>query len=315
MRVLTEPMETNSEQDPALSKLSKLLPSPLIQLHGKRASPTPRPDNIVCFCRLSASDLNRPQRGRALHHRCVLIIAVRTTVTVCVDDRAIPLHAGEALLVLPFQFHDYIDAEHEDLVWVFVTFDLSDVAALEPLRFRPFTLSPALRQLTRELIQAYLLPTNDDLTVAIFCLLLARIKLVQPIEREHLPSPGSSGLLLRVNQLVQRAEETPSTKEIANAVGISESHLRARFRESCGVSLGRHLRRLRLEKACGLLRMSANRVSEISEQCGFTSVFSFSRAFHHTYGVSPSDYRRGGGASHDAAVAKPRVDFAGSSDT
>ena len=88
-----------------------------------------------------------------------------------------------------------------------------------------------------------------------------------------------------------------------------------RFRESCGVSLGRHLRRLRLEKACGLLRMSTNRVSEISEQCGFTSVFSFSRAFHHTYGVSPSDYRRGGGASHDAAVAKARVDFAGSSGT
>jgi AraC-like DNA-binding protein len=48
-----------------------------------------------------------------------------------------------------------------------------------------------------------------------------------------------------------------------------------------------------MEKACGLLRLSSHRVSEIAEQCGFNSIFSFSRAFRTTYGISPLAYRRG----------------------
>jgi transcriptional regulator GlxA family with amidase domain len=90
------------------------------------------------------------------------------------------------------------------------------------------------------------------------------------------------------------AGESMSVKQMAAALGISSSHLRARFRVSCGVSIGRHLRQLRLQKACGLLRLSQSRVTEIAEQCGFSSIYSFSRAFHSAYGMSPLGYRHGG---------------------
>src|SRR5258708_18404409 len=115
----------------SLEKLCALLPSPLRPLQGKRAAPMPLPDNIICFCRRSATDLNRPQRGRALHHRFVLILAVRTAVALCVDDRAIRLNAGEGLLVFPFQFHDYIQPESEVLSWLFLAFDLLDMDMLQ----------------------------------------------------------------------------------------------------------------------------------------------------------------------------------------
>jgi transcriptional regulator GlxA family with amidase domain len=74
---------------------------------------------------------------------------------------------------------------------------------------------------------------------------------------------------------------------------MSPSNLRARFRTSCGVSLGKHMRELRLERARGLLTMSTIRVSEIAEQCGFTSLFSFSRAFRTRYGHPPLACRKG----------------------
>jgi transcriptional regulator GlxA family with amidase domain len=99
---------------------------------------------------------------------------------------------------------------------------------------------------------------------------------------------------MQVNQLAHRSREPLGVKELARTLGISPSHLRARFRASCGVSLGRHLRRLRLERACGLLRLGPARVSEVAEQCGFTSIYSFSRAFRTAYGVSPLAYRHGG---------------------
>ncbi|HUJ43450.1 MAG TPA: AraC family transcriptional regulator [Opitutaceae bacterium] len=284
----------------SLERLVALLPSPLHPLHGRRATPLSLPDNVICFRRVSATDLNRPQRGRALHHRFVLILALGTDVTVCVDDRAIRLHEGEGLLVFPFQFHHYTDAARPELDWLFVTFELADAEALLLLRFRPFVITPALRQVAADLLTAYLSPGEADLTALLLALLLARARQAGPARRRNHPPPGAPGLVPQVNQLALRKDEPLSAKEIARALGISVSHLRARFRASCGVSLGRHLRRLRLERACGLLRLSEKRVSEVGEACGFTSIYSFSRAFRAAYGVSPLAYRRG-----DRAAARP----------
>lgn len=84
---------------PDLSALVSKLPQPNFQLVGRRPAPLPLPANIVCFQRQRADELNKPRKGRALHHRFVLICALRTAVTVCVDDRNLRLEAGEALLV------------------------------------------------------------------------------------------------------------------------------------------------------------------------------------------------------------------------
>jgi AraC-like DNA-binding protein len=289
---LTNMPDRSAVADP-LEKMIALLPSPLRPLHGRRTAPLALPDNIICFRRRSATDLNRPQRGRALHHRFVLILALKTGVTVCVDDRAIRLNDGEGLLVLPFQFHDYVHPEQEQLNWLFVTFDLLDASSLQALRFRPFVITPVLRQLTADLVTAYLSPGEADLTAILLTLLLARVRQAEPTRRRDQVPPVAPGLIMQVNQLAQGKGEQPSVKEMARSIGISSSHLRARFRASCGVSLGRHLRRLRLEKACGLLRLSPCRVSEAAEQCGFTSIYSFSRAFRNAYGVSPLAYRHG----------------------
>lgn len=283
---------------PTLKKLVSRLPQPMHQLLGRPPSSVLLPDNIVCFQRTSAQELNKPRRGRALHHRFVLICALRTAVTVCVDDQTIRLRAGEGLLVLPFQFHHYKDADREDLSWLFVTFELAEADALSALRCRPFELAPPLRGLVAELVAAYETERTAELPVLLLALLLARLRRLKPAPGS---GPGGTppvpGLMMSVNQLAQRSSVPPGIKEIARSLAISPSHLRARFRASCGVSIGRHLRRLRLEQACGLLRLGPQRVSEIAEQCGFGSIYSFSRAFRTAYGVSPLTFRHRGRAA------------------
>jgi AraC-like DNA-binding protein len=141
-------------------------------------------------------------------------------------------------------------------------------------------------------VEAYETESTEELPVLLLALLLARLRRLRPLAPPHAPLiRGDPGLLHRINLLAQRAGPPPSLKELARALAISPSHLRARFRASCGVSLGRHLRRLRLEQACGLLRLGPQRVSEIAEQCGFSSIYSFSRAFRHAYGISPLAFR------------------------
>jgi AraC-like DNA-binding protein len=277
-----------------LKELVARLPQPIHQLVGRAATNLLLPDNIVCFQRQAFSDLNKPRRGRALHHRYVLICALRTSATVCVDDRNIELSPGEGLLVFPFQFHHYAKPKREDLTWLFVTFELAEAEPLAGLRFRPFELTPTLRALAADLVAAYETERAADLPVLLLALFLARLRRLKPLAAAGAVTPPAPGLLVSVNQVAQRSAHPPTISEVARALGISPSHLRARFQASCGVSIGRHLRRLRLEQACGLLRLGPQRVSEIAEQCGFSSIYSFSRAFRMAYGVSPLAYRHSG---------------------
>lgn len=273
------------------------LPAATQQVLGRRTSVIDLPNNLLCFQRCSAAELNRPRRGRALHHRCVLILALRTGVTIQLDDRAILLEGGEGLLVLPFQFHHYVEPEAEKIQWMFVTFDMGDMRRFEPLRFRPFPLTAEIQALAAELATAYLQEgPESDILPLLLALLLARLRRQKPLEREKCATTSAEGVVVEVNQLVHQNTQVLGIKEIAAVLGISPSHLRARFRASCGVSLGRHLRRLRLEKACGLLRLTPYRVSEVAELCGFNSIYHFSRAFRSAYGIAPMVFRHGGSA-------------------
>ncbi|WP_415909153.1 AraC family ligand binding domain-containing protein [Oleiharenicola sp. Vm1] len=172
---------------PDLSKLVSKLPQPNFQLLGRRPAPLPLPANIVCFQRQRADELNKPRRGRALHHRFVLICALRTAVTVCVDDRNLRLSPGEALLVFPFQFHHYTQPQRPEISWLFVTFELNDAEPLAALRYRPFALTPALRTLVAELVEGYETERTEELPVLLLALLLARMRRIKHPAPHHAP--------------------------------------------------------------------------------------------------------------------------------
>ena len=270
-----------------LNTLVSWLPQPQHQLFGRRGVSPVLPENIVCFHRETALELNRPRKGRALHHRFVLVFALKTRVGVCVDDREIRLGPGEGLLIFPFQFHHYVSPEAEDLSWLFITFEMVDDTALRGLRNQVLAFTPEIKSLVIELLSAYEIQRGAELPVLLLAVLLAKLRRGKPSPRQ------ASGIVSQVNQLALKSKARLGLKEIAASLGISKSHLRARFGASCGVSLGRHLRQLRLDKACGLLRLGQQRVSEVAENCGFNSIYSFSRAFRLNYGVSPLAYRKG----------------------
>lgn len=273
---------------PRLATATARLGKPAHPLHGRRRPAPPLPENVICFQRRAGAELNRPVRGRALHHRHVLIVALKGAGVICADDRETPLAAGEGMVVLPYQHHHYRDAARR-LHWLFVTFEYAQGVVLEPLRHSAFKLTPERAAQLVALVRDWRARPDSGLPELRLALLLA--DLTPP------PAPVAVGAATtlgpQVNLALQRRRPaTPTVRELAADLGMSPSHLRARFRASCGVSLGRHMRELRLERARGLLKMSPARVSEIAEQCGFTSLFSFSRAFKARYGESPLACRR-----------------------
>lgn len=81
-------------------------------------------------------------------------------------------------------------------------------------------------------------------------------------------------------------------REIASAVHVSESYLRRLFSEAYGISPKKYLHKARIERAKLLLGGSVTSVGDVSEECGFSGVYHFCRAFKEATGMTPTEYRR-----------------------
>ena len=79
---------------------------------------------------------------------------------------------------------------------------------------------------------------------------------------------------------------------LSRQMGVSESYLRAIFREGAGVSLGNFVRSVRLVQATYLLEEDQLDLGAIAETTGFGSLTSFTRAFRRMYDMTPSSYRK-----------------------
>src|ERR1700741_1846992 len=79
--------------------------------------------------------------------------------------------------------------------------------------------------------------------------------------------------------------------ELAEVACFSEFHFHRIFGAVCGETLNSCTGRLRLEKAARLLRYSAQSLTSIALECGFSSSATFSRAFRAAFDTSPSAFR------------------------
>lgn len=86
--------------------------------------------------------------------------------------------------------------------------------------------------------------------------------------------------------------EIQSLDQIANACGISRSHLSRLFREHMHMSLQEHFIQFRLQKAAELLISTSLPVCEIAYKVGYQNELNLLRSFKKRYGTSPNTYRQ-----------------------
>ena len=292
---MTAPDLRNRDFNPAnLLSLARRIPEPVDYFAGRGGMEGALPGKILCFGRTRASHLNpNPAEGQPTqHHRCVLIVALRGEGSLRIDADTFPLGEGQAQLISPFQYHSYTGVCPENICWVFVTFEVASPRLIEPLHCRPSApMGPVELLLLREILQCWEGGAEGGLLSLHLALLLRRLgAAAKPIKTSHgEPAPD---LVARINAYaLPRLSEPLRLKELGAALGESESHLRAKFRRLTGESLGRHLRQLRLRRACQMLVTTSLSITEVARQTGFDSVYSFSRCFKAEGGLSPRAYR------------------------
>ena len=98
-----------------------------------------------------------------------------------------------------------------------------------------------------------------------------------------------------IETMREKLGEQLSIDEMARTAMFSKFHFSRIFQRVTGVSPGRFLWAMRIQRAKQLLLTSSLNVTEISHTVGYTSVGTFSSRFSSAVGISPSVYRRLGG--------------------
>ena len=106
-----------------------------------------------------------------------------------------------------------------------------------------------------------------------------------------------ASLLEEANAIVERdyASEL-SLDDIARRVASSRRQLQRAYAEIGGTTFREHLTRVRMERAAELLATRMFTVREVAHRVGYRQPAQFAKAFRRHRGVSPSDFRAGGGS-------------------
>jgi AraC-like DNA-binding protein len=261
---------------------------------GVGESQLPTPTEVLFYLRKSQDTLQQEALQNRSHHRAVLAFNLKTSGQIHVDNLALPFSPGQALLILPYQFHHFSQLASTQLKWLFCTFEMQSKTFLEPLRNRVIDISEKTDHALGELLGEWH-SDRSSLQAEQLQTVLLRLLISLKQDRQTTTSqpPESEDSLIRaINRLmVGWRGRTIVVDDLAKAIGLSGSRLRFLFKEAAGIPLGSYIQNYRINRAMNMLQTTSLSISDISEDAGFGSPQAFSRIFKNKVGQTPRSYR------------------------
>ncbi len=272
----------------ALQESFAALPEPEDYFKGVDGMLKELPRQVLCFRHQTQLS---PQYQA--HRRHLLMICLGKALGVFVDGKLLMLHAGEALLIRPFQAHAYLKLQEGIPTLGFISFEM-DSAILEPLKMRIVPLWQEVLEQLQLIIGKGALSTHAPMQLAIVLEMLLQRGSDSGMKTLAPQVDSKTRLVTKVAQMIHdRVENALSIRELALHHHVSVSYLRDSFKRSMGQPLAKYIRQQKMIRAGEWLRNRNRNVGETARLLGFDNQESFSRAFSREMGLSPMDYRKG----------------------
>lgn len=113
----------------------------------------------------------------------------------------------------------------------------------------------------------------------------------KPQEMKEIGHARSNMLRELRNEILEHPDKEWTVQQMAAQLYLSESHFYQLYRQCFGVSPAQDVSIIRANRAKTMLRTGMP-VSFVAERCGYSSVYSFIRAFKRVTGTTPGQYRR-----------------------
>lgn len=237
------------------------------------------PDNILMFFH----DYTLPMPNS--HGRHTLVIPL-DRMTYFVERKKIELSPGLILYIPPYAVR-FLHPDSPGYRRLFITFDTKGV---QP--YLPQMGAYELRKnygILRSFLDKYKTGPMAETSIALMNFLSEQKSVRSGISTE-------SKLPKKIVDVISRIEtqisEVYCIKSLSDSVDISESRLRALFRQYMGISIGRFIAEKKMDYARYSLLNSHMPVADIARNSGFANVYVFSAFFKRNAGVSPLHFRQ-----------------------
>lgn len=131
----------------------------------------------------------------------------------------------------------------------------------------------------------------ESLTNALVVQLLRNYSTAQPHVAVYEGGLGDRKLLQVTNYINDYLDRDIKLADLAQLLGMSQSHFSHLFKQSIGISPHQYLLQQRVERAKQLLKQTEQSVMEIALACGFDSHSHLSKQFRQFTGMTPKAYR------------------------
>ncbi|SEM58422.1 AraC family transcriptional regulator [Paenibacillus sp. OV219] len=242
------------------------------------------------------------------HERCYEFVFVeKGKVTWEVDEHIYPSNTGQCFHTRPGEWHrarlNYI--EPCSIWWVIIVDPAEQPGWLSFGDDERQQLAACLRQLPRiinvdsrmrDQFEALRSLVSDELPAPLFRVRhhLADIvlQLLYPRAERQIQSELRDAMLALTGLIEAEPERRWANKELADIAGVSESHFYRLFHALHGQSPANYIDRLRMNRACELLREPRSNVTDVAMDLGYKTSQHFATVFKKYIGVSPSQWKK-----------------------
>ena len=228
---------------------------------------------------------NKNDRGFSLHiHKAYECYAItHGTAEVTIDEKKYMLYPGEAVLVFPYQSHEYKTSDNTG-TWVCI-FSPDIVSSYD--KHIGYVPSDNKFEFSTE---GFSTPENLLMQKSLCYNICGKFDVgreYQKIDRAKL------GLISKL--LIFASENYHSDCTLfaaAQHVGYDYNYISKLFKKTVKTSFNNYVNNLRIGEACRLLTVSDLPVQAIAEKCGYTCTRTFHREFFKIVKTTPFDYRK-----------------------
>jgi len=101
-------------------------------------------------------------------------------------------------------------------------------------------------------------------------------------------TPGDYRINRVIQTITQHYSDKLTVKELAEQVRLDEVYFGHLFKKETGMTVHQYINQIRIKNAENLLQDSNSKIYEVAEQCGFSDVVHFYKAFKSLRGFPPS---------------------------
>lgn len=127
---------------------------------------------------------------------------------------------------------------------------------------------------------------------------MAGVEYFEEEPEENDADPEKSFVSRLMMYITEHLDGDLSLCALSEKLHLNPSYLSRRFKELTGRTLTEVILKQRMETACGLLKNTSYRISEIAPMVGYETSANFSKVFKKVMKVTPREYRDGEGTLH-----------------